>query len=78
MNRHLQEYWNAAKAGDQDRVATERAAFNRLHPRAEAILRGNLVLLVIAIGSSAVASRSSSHRDKANALQIPRLALQRP
>lgn len=77
MNRHWRAFWDAAKAGDTERAAGERAAFNRLHPRADAVLRVNVVLLSVSIGLSAVALRPPLPRRPPSALETPRLAQRR-
>ena len=57
MNHHLRAYWAAAETGDIALAHEHQTAFNEDHPTAEAILRINLILLVVAIGaSSAVGS----------------------
>jgi hypothetical protein len=64
MNRELRSYWAAAEAGQVDEAADHRRAFNAYHPAADAILRLNLLLLLIAAGASAVAfTPMPDHRD---------------
>ncbi len=55
MNRQLRAYWAAAETGDIALAREHQAAFNEDHPTAEAILRINLILLVVAVGASAAA-----------------------
>jgi hypothetical protein len=55
MNRALREQWEAAKAGEIERADALRAAFNADHQTADAILKLNLILLIVTAGASAVA-----------------------
>ena len=71
MNRELRAYWAAAEAGQVEQAEAHRAAFNADHPRADAILRINLILLVIATISSAAAF---TLLPGSNRLEAPQLA----
>jgi hypothetical protein len=55
MNRDLRAYWDAAKVGDIDQAQSRLAAFNERHPVANTLLQVNLVLLLVAIMSTAAA-----------------------
>jgi hypothetical protein len=72
MNRELRAYWAAAEAGDVEQAQAHRAAFNADHPRADALLRLNLLLLVVAAVSSAAAFTPDP--SKRTGLQAPELA----
>jgi hypothetical protein len=71
MNHALNAFWSAAKAGDIEAARTERAAFNELHPTADAILRADLLLLLVAAGASAIALAPVTRMPR---LEIPELA----
>jgi hypothetical protein len=55
MQRSLHAYWDSAASGKIDEAQAYRAAFTALHPVASRLLQTNLVLLLVAIGASAVA-----------------------
>ncbi|MBT8485724.1 MAG: hypothetical protein HKO59_02380 [Phycisphaerales bacterium] len=55
MNSALRGYWAAAASGDVETAHAQRAAFAALHPRADTILRLDLLLVLGAIAASAVA-----------------------
>lgn len=55
MNSELRAFWAEAKAGDAAAALSHRQVFNELHPTADAILRVNLILVLIAIAASATA-----------------------
>lgn len=55
MNHELRAYWDAAKAGNLEEADAHRTSFDVLHPKAEAILKLDLVLVVVGIGASAAA-----------------------
>jgi hypothetical protein len=57
MNDHLNAFRSAARAGDAAAAASERAAFNELHPVADGLLRANLGLILVTIVASAFALR---------------------
>ena len=73
MNRELRAYWAAAEAGQVEQAHAHRTAFNADHPRADALLRLNLVLLLVAAASSAAAFSPTGGR-RAGHLQTPHLA----
>ena len=66
MNRELRARWSAAEAGDVAAASAHQMAFSEDHPTADLILKTNLILLIIALGSSAAAlspsTRSASPR----------------
>ncbi|MDY7109734.1 MAG: hypothetical protein SYC29_13950 [Planctomycetota bacterium] len=72
MNRELRLFWSAAEAGRIEEAAEHRRAFNACHPTADAILRLNLLLLLIAAGASAVALTPAPDR-RDSFLEPPRL-----
>ncbi|MHC5113534.1 MAG: hypothetical protein ACYTGP_03800 [Planctomycetota bacterium] len=55
MNADLRAFWEAAEAGDVETARAHRAAFNRRHPKADAILRANLLLVAAAAVAGTVA-----------------------
>lgn len=67
MNRDLRAYWDAAAAGEIETAQKHRAAFDRIHQRAETMYSITLVLILIAIGASAVALSPSASRTEDNA-----------
>jgi hypothetical protein len=72
MNRELRSFWAAAEAGRIDEAQAHRSAFSAYHPRADAILRSNLLLLLVAAASSAAAfTPEAARRD--STLQPPSL-----
>jgi hypothetical protein len=71
MNRSLRAFWQAAEAGDVEAAAAHRAEFNRLHPSADAILRLELILLLVGVAASAVAVSPPADRPR---LETPELA----
>ena len=72
MNRELRSFWSAAETGQVDEAQAHRRAFNAYHPRADAILRTNLLLLLVAAGTSAAAFTPEAARGETT-LQPPRL-----
>lgn len=72
MNRELRSFWSAAETGRIDEAHAHRNAFNAYHPRADAILRINLLLLLVAAGASAAALTPAAARGETT-LQPPRL-----
>ncbi len=72
MNRELRARWSAAEAGDVAAARDHQVAFNEDHPVADLILKTNLILLIIALGSSA-AALSPSTRSASPRLAEPRL-----
>jgi len=80
MNRELRAYWDAARAGDVTVAEEHRAAFEEFHPRAEFIIQANLVLLLVALGASAVAftpqNAAPSEQEASSELEPPLLARQ--
>ena len=77
MNRDLKAYWDAAKDGDVTTALEHRAAFNRRHPAAEAVLQSTLLLVVLATFASAVAMTPALPQRRTNELQTPHLARKR-
>ena len=77
MNRDLKAYWDAAKDGDVTTALEHRAAFNRRHPTAEAVLKSTLLLVVLATFASAVAMTPALPQRRTNELQTPHLARKR-
>jgi hypothetical protein len=73
MNRELRAFWAAAEAGDVDEANAHRAAFNAYHPTADAMLRLNLLLVMLGAGASAVALSTTGARSAADALEKPGL-----
>jgi hypothetical protein len=55
MNGELRAYWDAARAGDMAQAESHRDAFDADHPRAELVLKINLILAVIGAGASTAA-----------------------
>jgi len=76
MNRELRAYWAAAEAGEIEAARARREAFNAYHPRADAVLRLNLLLLLVAVGASAAAwaPTDAARRER---LETPKLAKSR-
>jgi len=72
MNRELRSFWSAAETGQVDEAQAHRRAFNAYHPRADAILRINLLLLLVAAGASAAAFTPAPARGDTT-LEQPRL-----
>jgi len=73
MNRELRSYWAAAEAGEVAQAHVHRAAFDRYHPRAEALMRVNLFLVLVAVASSAVAF-GTGRAEAGPRLELPNLA----
>jgi hypothetical protein len=74
MNRALHRFHEAAAAGDVATARGHRAAFNTDHPTADAILRLELGLLIVAAAASAVGLGPALHPREAGAgLDRPRL-----
>lgn len=77
MNRELQSYWAAAEAGDTPTALAHRAAFDKHHPRAEAILQINLLILftaAAAAGVSGVPGVAADSRPRHSELGAPLLS----
>ncbi len=77
MNRDLNAYWKAAEQGDIATALEHRAAFNRRHPTAEAVLNVTLLLVVVATVASAIAMTPDPPRGRTSGLQTPYLASRR-
>ena len=77
MNRDLQAYRDAAQHGDLTMALEHRAAFNRRHPMAEAVLNATLLLVVLATFASAVAMTPALPQRRTSELQTPHLARKR-
>ena len=77
MNRDLNAYWDAAKDGSVTAALEHRAAFNRRHPTAEAVLNGTLLLVVLATFASAAAMTPALPQRRTSELQTPHLARKR-
>ena len=78
MNGELRRYWSAASSGDVARAESHLETFNRLHPKADAILRLDLLLVLLAAGASAVALSQSPATQASTGLQTPSLARSTP
>lgn len=78
MNRELRAYWSAASSGDVTSAESHLEAFNRLHPKADAILRLDLLLVLVAAGASAVALSPIAATQVSTSLQTPLLARSTP
>jgi len=75
MNADLRAYWTAAEAGDVETAREHRASFNRRHPKADMILRADLLLVVAAAVAGTIALGSASPRagvDPPRLLREPR------
>ena len=77
MNRDLKAYWDAAKDGDLTAALQHRAAFNRRHPTAEAVLQSNLLLVLLATFASAMAMTPALPQRRTSEMQTPHLARKR-
>jgi hypothetical protein len=77
MNRELRAHWSAAERGEVEQAAAHRATFNEYHPVADAILRLNLLLVLVGAAGSAVALTSPLQRPSSSELEQPAL-LNRP
>ncbi len=77
MNRDLHAYWKAAQLGDLTTALEHRAAFNRRHPTAEAVLNATFLLVVVATFASAVAMTPALPERRTSELQTPHLARKR-
>lgn len=77
MNRDLKAYWDAAKNGDVTTALQHREAFNRRHPTAEAVLKANLLLVVLATFASAMAMTPALPQRRTSEMQTPHLARKR-
>ncbi|MHC4415452.1 MAG: hypothetical protein ACYS0G_09230 [Planctomycetota bacterium] len=73
MNRELRQRWEAAEVGDVAGARAHQRAFNELHPRAEMVLRINLILVVVAVGASAIALGPGGRKDPPSVLAEPEL-----
>ncbi|MCP3906154.1 MAG: hypothetical protein GY715_21225 [Planctomycetes bacterium] len=73
MNADLRAFWEAAEAGDVDRAHEHRAAFNRRHPKADIILRVNLLLVAAAAVAGTVGLRAMPGAPRERELDPPRL-----
>jgi len=71
MNRDLRAYWHAAQVGDVAQANEHRLAFDRNHPIVSKMYSATFVLLLIAVGASAVALGTS--QDSVPPLEKPRL-----
>lgn len=78
MNGELRRYWSAASSGDVARAESHLQAFNRLHPKADAILRLDLLLVLVAAGASAVALSQSPATQASTGLKTASLARSTP
>ncbi|MHC5003199.1 MAG: hypothetical protein ACYTJ0_08750 [Planctomycetota bacterium] len=56
MGELLRAYWQAARAGDAGRAEELLTAFDRLHVRADAVYRAELLMLLVTIAASACAA----------------------
>jgi hypothetical protein len=74
LNGHLQSYRAAAEGGDLERAATERAAFDVIHPQASDLYQGCAMLLVLAVALSAFAAGGATTVKPALELAEPELA----
>jgi hypothetical protein len=77
MNRELRAYWSAAAAGNTTEAMARRDRFDEYHPRAELILKSNLILLLIATGSAALLRTCATSAVKEDGLETPLLARRR-
>ena len=62
MNRELRAYWKAAQADEIEQAQSHLAMFNEKHPTANMLLQTNLVLVLVAIASTASALGPVSNR----------------
>jgi hypothetical protein len=74
LNGHLQSYRTAAEGGDLERAATERAAFDVIHPWASDLYQGAAMLLVLAVAISAFAAGGATTVKAAPKTAEPELA----
>ena len=74
MNHELRAYWEEARAGNVEEALVHQQAFQTDHPRAETVLKLNLLLLVGAVGASAVAFTNPPRRAPVSGLESPQLA----
>jgi hypothetical protein len=61
MNRNLRAFWSSAEVGDVEQARAHRAAFDKLHPIADTLLRTNLLILLAAGGCFAFAAAGPHH-----------------
>lgn len=71
LNHQLRDWWAHAEAGELAQAADVRARFNDYHLTADNILKINLMLLIVAIGATAVAF--SPNLQRANTYEAPAL-----
>ncbi|MHC5023957.1 MAG: hypothetical protein ACYTGG_08600 [Planctomycetota bacterium] len=76
MNRDLRAYWSAAEAGEMESAERHRAAFDARHPTAARMFNTTLILLLVCVGSSAVAL-GPARRTSGPELEEPQLLRQR-
>ncbi len=74
MNHELRAYWDDARAGNVQEALAHQQAFQIDHPRADAILKLNLLLLLGAVGTSAIAFTSQPAPASSTELEPPQLA----
>ncbi len=74
MNHELRAYWDDARAGNIDEALVHQQAFQIDHPRADAILKLNLLLLLGAVGASALAFTTQPPCAASSELEPPQLA----
>ena len=77
MNRELRDRWAAAEGGDVAEARAHERAFNERHPRAEAVHRTSLILVVVAVCASAVALGPGRREDPPPVLAEPELLSKR-
>jgi len=75
LNQQLRNWWSHAEAGEVAQADEVRARFNEYHLTADNILKVNLILLIVSIGSTAVAF--SPQMKRANTYETPNLTRQR-